>query len=75
MELKKCFANQNKLNETKMTSDNLMKPVKIGILGLGTVGGGTAINISRKSFPGSNTGFFCNVGIHKRIVGAFSGFT
>lgn len=49
MELKKCFANQNKLNETKMTSDNLMKPVKIGILGLGTVGGGTASVLERNS--------------------------
>ena len=32
-----------------MTSDNLMKPVKIGILGLGTVGGGTASVLERNS--------------------------
>ena len=32
-----------------MTSDNLMKPIKIGILGLGTVGGGTASVLERNS--------------------------
>ena len=32
-----------------MTSDNLMKPIRIGILGLGTVGGGTASVLERNS--------------------------